>query len=289
MVFIDFDDTLFPTSWLRTNAADLMDGKKGSLGHLQAPLILLATKVKAMLDAASAVAEVVILTNAKEGWVDFCLKTFMPSLLPVFQNLKVVYGRVAFANSGVADVQLCPCRVRHSLTDEDVSALAMACKVEAMRAINRDFYKDHSWKNMVSIGDSFDELFALQEVAFLHENPRSLTTGHERDLRAKAIKFQQNPSCQSLLLQVSIVQQYILACIGYDGDLFIPVKFNEKAINNLHLNEKDAIVWSRRWAQRRGAGDLACLLNDAFRNLDALMSQRTQSEFAEIVLDQSLS
>lgn len=82
-----------------------------------------------------------------------------------------MYGRVAFTNSGVTEAHLTPCRVGHSPIDEDVSVLTMAWKVEAMWTINRDFYVDHTWKNITSIGDSFNELHALQEVVFMHENP----------------------------------------------------------------------------------------------------------------------
>mmetsp|Transcript_43172 Transcript_43172/g.97273 ORF Transcript_43172/g.97273 Transcript_43172/m.97273 type:complete len:318 (+) Transcript_43172:42-995(+) len=245
LVIYDFDDTIFPTSWMCTNVPEQMTlaGPTGeSLEHISRPLEILAEKVHTMLQATLGVAEVVFITNSKQGWVESCIRHFVPELTEPFQSIKVIYARNVFEKSGKATSVGAPVLDAES-DDFDLSLLTMAWKVEAMKTALLEFYGERSWKNIISIGDSFDELRALQEVTFLHENPQSAKTGSQKPMRAKAIKMLQNPTVHELVAQVSALTHFIPAIVGLDGDIEIQVELNQAMVMQYCMNEMSAHSW----------------------------------------------
>ena len=94
--FFDFDDTLFATSDLKAK------GARDSVNYptLTAELVpLLATGLllQEMFEYLVPRSQVFIVTNASKGWVDKCLREFMPNLaLP--KNVQIVSARHKYAH-----------------------------------------------------------------------------------------------------------------------------------------------------------------------------------------------
>lgn len=75
-IVFDWDDTLFCTSYM----SSLLQGDWTSAGDLEKQKMADIDQVaQQTLLSALDMAEVTIVTNSAEGWVDFCCETFMPS------------------------------------------------------------------------------------------------------------------------------------------------------------------------------------------------------------------
>ena len=87
---LDYDDTLCPSSWIsaapeRVHAATDADAEC---------LRRLEDGIEALLQRAEALnCKVVIITNADEDWVRFSSQQFLPRIVPLLQNLRVVSAR----------------------------------------------------------------------------------------------------------------------------------------------------------------------------------------------------
>ena len=86
---LDYDDTLCPSSWIsaapeRVHAATDEDA---------ACLRRLEDGIESLLERAVALGcRVVIITNADEDWVRFSSQQFLPRIVPLLQNLRVVFA-----------------------------------------------------------------------------------------------------------------------------------------------------------------------------------------------------
>lgn len=176
--------------------------------------------------ACSQSARVVILTNAASGWVEECVRFFVPDAQPLFEKgsggprvvyAREVYQKVRRRNAGC---------VRHVQNDSPAGSASplesadelTAWKYVAMRREAKRFYAKYptqTWKNIVSIGDSRYERDAVQDVAFRRVGPA------REKLRVKLCVC---PSCPSLhdLTCALVVDKVLLAwLVRHDGDLDI--------------------------------------------------------------------
>lgn len=92
---MDYDDTLLASSWLAQNGLRL-DGTEPVPKEAQEQLGLLAESAANLLKLAMQYGEVIIITNAETGWVELSAKKFMPSLLPLLMNVRVISARSTF-------------------------------------------------------------------------------------------------------------------------------------------------------------------------------------------------
>eukprot|EP00811_Abedinium_folium_P037177 NODE_9817_length_1397_cov_6.000000.p1 GENE.NODE_9817_length_1397_cov_6.000000~~NODE_9817_length_1397_cov_6.000000.p1 ORF type:complete len:354 (+),score=57.12 NODE_9817_length_1397_cov_6.000000:80-1141(+) len=216
IVLLDFDDTIFPTTWLCTNYR--AEGQ--SLAGSQDPVIHaeVAKYIEPMIDlvfqfivTCKSIGTVIIVTNAVPGWVNTIIKRYMPTLLSEFDEMRVVYARQVFADAR---------KVRR------MPETTMHWKVEAMQLVLAEHYGHKSWKNIISLGDGPDEYHALRAVAEKHRNPLSSNTGKRRPLRVKAVRFCQSPTLYELALEVELMMQGLPALVMCDGSCVINLKLN---------------------------------------------------------------
>mmetsp|Transcript_24088 Transcript_24088/g.54911 ORF Transcript_24088/g.54911 Transcript_24088/m.54911 type:complete len:368 (-) Transcript_24088:292-1395(-) len=264
LLIFDFDDTLYPTKWMMANIPqsrrmEPLDGVDLSKVHAVMPDVV--HQVKTLFVIAQSIAHVVIITNAQRGWVDYCLETYAPEMQAIFEGVDIVYAREALEASGR--------EVTEETRDPDGGKdrfVTTARKVEAMRTALHSFYKDKSWKNVVSIGDSFDELEALEEVTFLHDNPTSRATGTQRPLRTKAIKMLDRPTIQELIAQIAVVRHVLYDVVNFDGDFQTHLVLNPQASQECLMDEMKIDVWAANpiWsaALKLALGDPETLLTD---------------------------
>lgn len=92
LVFIDWDDTLCPTSWLTQNIG-LGDtsGSRERLESFRPELRAYAKLLKKFLTTCSWYGSVFIVTAAQDGWVEHCCSVYFPSLVPFFTNNRHLY------------------------------------------------------------------------------------------------------------------------------------------------------------------------------------------------------
>lgn len=228
LIVFDWDDTLCPTTFLAEDPRitwceplpcfddpsipldeDCESGVELGTTMLSA-FHELEQAVSALIREAASVGTVVVLTLAREGWVDMAIKNFFPGLRQVFDDVcvQVVYARSALSEREV---------MRAAHDEIDVWTLL---KTVSMKGIVSSFYSERpnqSWKNIVSIGDSEAERSALQEITFLRRQPDH--TGMEKRCRCKTVKLQDSPDIVQLNAEVEVLHTWMRAIAQYDGDI----------------------------------------------------------------------
>jgi len=188
-IVLDYDDTLLASSWLAQNGLRL-DGTEPVPKEAQEQLGLLAESAANLLKLAMQYGEVIIITNAETGWVELSAKKFMPSLLPLLMNVRVISARSTF-ESMYAE----PSQWKVAAFSQELS-LAFAKSVHGTP------------KNIISLGDSVHERAALRKV----------TAGHSSVL-AKSVKLVERPTIEQLKRQLDLVASCFDEVVNHKGHL----------------------------------------------------------------------
>lgn len=230
LLFLDWDDTLFPTTalfetWgLRRDAeidTELPEELAGQLQDWRTALVDFLTE-------ASTVSErCIILTNSKRPWVHNCIRRFAPAIkilescgklvigqsqLSVVYALEVATSKRRYSRDGVRAV------MSQMKLEEELSEYLMKSKQIAMRQEAKDFYSKYpgqTWKNLISIGDMSYEHVALQEMTF-----RRVGAPREQ-LRSKAITVPTSPSLGQISARLHCSKHLLRPCVYFDGDFSI--------------------------------------------------------------------
>ena len=90
LLILDWDDTLCPTTWLyQTGLAEC----NGPVNKNQYELLhICATHINAVLDVARHFGTRMILTNASHGWVEYCIRRFLPACAECIQECNIHYA-----------------------------------------------------------------------------------------------------------------------------------------------------------------------------------------------------
>eukprot|EP00931_Biecheleriopsis_adriatica_P090377 TRINITY_DN64377_c0_g1_i1.p1 TRINITY_DN64377_c0_g1~~TRINITY_DN64377_c0_g1_i1.p1 ORF type:complete len:347 (+),score=76.71 TRINITY_DN64377_c0_g1_i1:58-1041(+) len=216
VVIFDWDDTLFPTSFLQ---AGVPEAHRRHQKDMKDSLTAWATALECLLGTASEVAGcLAIVTNAKRPWVEDCIATYAPQLKELFSRTggpKVVYAREELRQR----------RRKSSLEyrmwfgkEEAMRVELTQAKLLAMQNIVKDFYTSYSgqsWKNVLSFGDAHYEQDALHELDMLREAP-----GPEI-LRTKTFLLPGKPSISLLTWNLRLVRCLLTPCIRHHGSLAV--------------------------------------------------------------------
>lgn len=242
LILFDWDDTLCPTTFVRSDPrlqwseqAPCFDSdpdmplRPGGGNDLHRPLSQsgpshIQTKVGmrdaleqhvqtviALLNLATELGNVKIVTLAKPEWFESSISNFMPGLAGVFEKLdiEVIYARESLPGRDLA---------RAALDDREVGQVL---KTKAISGVIKRFYKtghrSRSWKNIISIGDSECEKWAVQDVVFRHEQKDR--SGLEKRCRCKAVKMLERPDLLFLTGQLQAIISWIAKISSYDGDI----------------------------------------------------------------------
>mmetsp|Transcript_11112 Transcript_11112/g.25165 ORF Transcript_11112/g.25165 Transcript_11112/m.25165 type:complete len:262 (+) Transcript_11112:86-871(+) len=197
ITIFDWDDTLLPTTWIEAqglsvdDACQLSEKQKAKLGEF-------AQQAMRTLETAMNHGEVVLVTNAEEGWVELSSKKFMPALYALLRHegVRVVSARSTYEPQGVMSASEWKFLAFH---DE----IARFC--EAGLAGQRP-------ANVISIGDSPHEREALIRATDCLPNSC-----------IKALKLAHHPGIDELLKQHQIVGGCFreIACHGGHLDVNI--------------------------------------------------------------------
>lgn len=213
IVVIDWDDTLFPTTWL-TEDLDVAVGEpipedakiRGQFAEC----------IKRAADFLRCVCEhsryVSIVTLAKSPWVENCIDSFAPELGRTVKELgiRVCYARDS-ANSETEydkhDFQSNEERAMY-WTSVKAKAIGMECK----RCYSQ--YPGQTWKNVISFGDSDFERQGTKDVVkqWCADNAR---TAYQLP-RTKTVKFLDDPTCDEVADQLKMLSSWIARLVAQD-------------------------------------------------------------------------
>jgi hypothetical protein len=225
IIFFDWDDTLFPTSWLEC---------KGLLRRKELPtdcetlaeLSKLEQAACTVLRTASQLSiRTCIVTNANSPWVTESARIFMPTLhqllvspsAPQIAHAKEKLKEHKRKSTSSVTESFAQWR-NERFCDEEAVAMLTQAKTVAMQAEVKLFYSQYpqqSWKNLISIGDASYERDALQEVSFLHTQPT------QKKLRTKVIKLKTEPISKEVYDQLQTIKMYLPTIVKFNDDLDI--------------------------------------------------------------------
>ena len=179
-IIFDWDDTLLASTWLRSHGFKL-DEPAVIPEDVRSQLETLSIAVCELLQRASKLAPVCIITNAETGWVQLSARRFMPAVEPLLAGMTILSARSTF---------------------EAVTKNPSDWKVHAFHAMLREHYVKVEAalpRNVISFGDSIHERHAVHKVTA--GAPNTLT---------KSIKFVERPCVDQLKRQLDLVS----GCIG---------------------------------------------------------------------------
>ncbi|CAK9064133.1 unnamed protein product [Durusdinium trenchii] len=241
---IDWDDTIFPTTWIQKKDWFGQWTRAVKLGELlcsedldissedQAFLDELDRVASSFLLAASYLGHVSCVTLAQRPWQTRTMQAFLPKLSTQWEKLQVSvsYAREEKAFHG-NDVFSDPNPSEYEMLREMAYAKK---KQKAMERVLRNFYKKGSWKNVISLGDGPAERRALQEIGFQHLNPASPRTGTIKSFRTKTVKMLEEPCCYELIAELQMISAWLSALSFLDEDFDVDLNEGEEALMKIH-------------------------------------------------------
>uniref|UniRef100_A0A7S1FMK9 Uncharacterized protein n=1 Tax=Corethron hystrix TaxID=216773 RepID=A0A7S1FMK9_9STRA len=243
VIVFDWDDTIFPTSFvIKSKIADTEDLPP----HLQSQSVLKELceyAEKALIEAAKH-GEVIIITSAGEGWVEYSAAKFLPKLIPVLDGIKVVSARSRYDN--FYSLPLCwKARTfadevneifnnnsKGSSFDDDSTSSTSSCSTLST------VLSERHQREIISFGDSMDERTAVKVVA------------SQLNTSSKSIKFIQQPSPIQIIGQLSIITSQLAHICDDEEDIDVEisephaVEVAESILNKVRKSNKNENVES---------------------------------------------
>lgn len=175
IIIIDWDDTLYPTSWTMDNGIDLTD-PKSRLRHIKY-FKELDRQLSATLEFMMTLGEVVIITNAMPEWVELSISV-LPKTKQSVAKIEVVSARKNFQN--------------HAKMSEWK-------KLTFLDELSKRI-KKQNYKNILSLGDAEYEHNALVNLYSWDAMPHKYL---------KSIKFIKSADYYVLLDQIKMIRKHI--------------------------------------------------------------------------------
>ena len=175
IIILDWDDTLYPTSWTMDKGIDLTDPKSRykHMKHFKELDKHLSSTLKYM----STLGEIVIITNAMPEWVELSV-----SVLPETKNCLV-------------DIDIISARKRY----QNYAKMSEWKKLTFMEEMTKRI-KSQKYRNILSLGDAEYEHYALINLYNWDMMPHKYL---------KSIKFIKSCDYNVLLDQIKVIRKYI--------------------------------------------------------------------------------
>mmetsp|Transcript_139156 Transcript_139156/g.259492 ORF Transcript_139156/g.259492 Transcript_139156/m.259492 type:complete len:332 (+) Transcript_139156:64-1059(+) len=253
LIFLDWDDTLFPTTelfdrWCLPQRPEewnnltfsqeqerILDGWRDAL-------------VTYLRNACTVSKRVVIVTNAKPGWVESCINTFVPSLKPFFSQdggPRIVYAVQAlqlYDKRSAAHNRGTPALWSAALSMEELHDQLIRGKFVAMQQEAKGFYSqypDQTWKNIISVGDATYEYAAARDLTFRRSGP------NRENLRTKCIVTPEAPALRDMTYTLSMTALLWPVFVAYDGDMDVNMNDMDdfrSSVNALGMPELKSLI-----------------------------------------------
>lgn len=247
VIVFDWDDTLFPTSWILDDAGldwTLPLSKQRSVrGYrrdaIAEKLALCEDHAVGILQRAHQCGHVVIVTLAAAGWVEKACRQFYRRVGDLLVNLKI---SVVYAQGPHTKRDLVMQKAK-GVTDEEFWGLLKGRAISEEVAKFYSRYEGQTWKNVLSIGDSRFERYGLlaattaymqsQDLNDWNRQPYSPTQQNVWEkvnedakvvhLRAKCVKLVDRPDVEELTIELNMVSRWLMSMVrldeGFDLDL----------------------------------------------------------------------
>lgn len=148
LIVFDWDDTIMPTFWLQSNKLCDRHALLKFTPEQKSALEGVANQAAKLLEAAGNLGEVVIVTSAETGWVEYSCRLFLAKLLPSLDTVRIVSARSLY----------------ESQYPKDAKDASRDWKIKAFQAEAVRKFDNEGRRNILSIGDSPAEKAALEHI-----------------------------------------------------------------------------------------------------------------------------
>jgi hypothetical protein len=203
VIIFDWDDTLLCSSFLsgkgyKLDSVEIEDSLTSQLRELE-------ESVSTVLRVAMTYGDVHVITNAETGWVQLSAQKFIPAVVPLLKQVKVLSARSTYEGM----FPDCPLKWKFYAFQEKLANV---------------FAETHKEKNIISFGDSHVEREAV----------RAVTRGLP-NTKTKSVKFAERPSMEQLRRQIELVTNCFSYIHNHEGDLDLQLTVT---VNNGNGNEE---------------------------------------------------
>eukprot|EP00927_Polykrikos_kofoidii_P018094 TRINITY_DN18317_c0_g1_i1.p1 TRINITY_DN18317_c0_g1~~TRINITY_DN18317_c0_g1_i1.p1 ORF type:complete len:377 (+),score=72.53 TRINITY_DN18317_c0_g1_i1:187-1317(+) len=248
MLILDWDDTIFPTTWVRNDCGmnwklpideQLDSGPRKSL--IKELLAKLLVRVEDFFGEALVRTNVLIVTLARRPWVEMSTNNFLPGLSRHIAtgNVKIIYAQEYVTSEEVQDYQR-----DEFLSSDETRDFWTRVKGEA---ISKELHLLHernnaSWKNIISLGDSDFERFGTMAASqdYMRREMQGGATlatgatsegisrdGHLKRLRTKTVKMLSEPTIEELTAELALLKRWLPFMVKQDNGFDVELDSTE--------------------------------------------------------------
>jgi len=190
---IDWDDTLFPSTWINNNKINLQD--ENSINEYKLYFVDLDKAVSNFLSILSKVGDVYIVTNASLNWIKTCLNILqLTSKSIILNKIRVISARDLYSNS------------TNSIIEWKVQTFKNII-IENLNKINN--IRPNTYLNIFSLGDAKYEYIALLNLNnFLQDNQKVKENikNNNFNFLLKSIKFVEDPTFEYIIDELRVIE-----------------------------------------------------------------------------------
>jgi hypothetical protein len=193
---IDWDDTLYPTTWVNKNSIDI--SKYDFLREYRIYFLELDKTISSLLESLNQVGDIWIVTNANLNWIKSCLTSLDLTRKTIINNkIRIVSARDTYHlnNSSPTEWKI--------LTFQDIME-------DIIIKINKKI-KPNTYINIISIGDAMYEYMALINldnfIKSYKSNLSSKKLNNEFKYFLKNIKFIEKPNFDCVIDQMNVLDK----------------------------------------------------------------------------------
>lgn len=196
---IDWDDTLYPTTWVNKNSIDV--GNTNILEEYKIYFLELDKTISSLLKSLNDVGDVWIVTNANINWIKSCLMGLEMTKRTIITNkIRIVSARDSYSSNSSSPTEW------KILTFQDIMEDIIN------KIINR--VKSNSYINIISIGDAMYEYMALINLDnfiksfVLNKKPKQASNDNGQfKYFLKNIKFIEKPNFDYIIDQMNVLEK----------------------------------------------------------------------------------
>lgn len=244
VIFFDWDDTLFPSTWIRQQGIDYTQPCPHD-SPLQEPLRQLSSVMVALLETAFELSNVAIVTLSRPPWVTSSVYNFLPDVAKLIakHNVGVFYAHEVGGPKMVWEPGAgWPSRegeYHHTKNEGQVCEFDTVLKrkgmCKALGEMGHTAQNQEGLMQLMSIGDSMIEHSALQELQYFWS-----THNHMVPFTVKTIKLMSEPSIEELIGELSILKVSLERLILLKEDFELEFGVHNNAIKIMKSKEVQA-------------------------------------------------
>lgn len=195
---IDWDDTLFPTTWVNKNSIDM--SKSQIIQEYKVYFLELDKTISGLLESLNQMGDIWIVTNANINWIKTCLISLEQTRKTIISNkIRIVSARDSYSSNSSSPTEW------KILTFQDILE-------DIINKISSRI-KPNTFVNIISIGDAMYEYVALINLdnfikSYMLNNKLSDTKlNNQFKYLLKNIKFIEKPEFDFVIDQMNVLNK----------------------------------------------------------------------------------